>query len=131
MRVSAADWTPGGWDIDECVQLARWLKHDGVDLIDCSSGGNVPRPQIPLGPGYQVPFAARIRREAGIAPGAVGLITEPAQANAILERGEADLVLLARVAARCLFSAARGAGTWREDRGTEAIRPRLVTAQST
>jgi len=96
VRVSATDWTPGGWDIEECVQLARWLRDDGVDLIDCSSGGNVPRAQIPVGPGYQVPFAARIRRDAGIATGAVGLITGAAQANAILERGDADLVLLAR-----------------------------------
>jgi len=96
VRVSATDWTPGGWDIDECVQLAQWLREDGVDLIDCSSGGNVPRATIPVGPGYQVPFAARIRREAGIATGAVGLITDAAQANEILERGDADLVLLAR-----------------------------------
>ncbi|WHZ18641.1 MAG: NADH:flavin oxidoreductase/NADH oxidase [Rhodanobacteraceae bacterium] len=96
VRVSATDWTEGGWDIDECVQLARMLKDDGVDLIDCSSGGNVPRPKIPLGPGYQVPFAARIRREAGIATGAVGLITEAQQADAILARGDADVVVMAR-----------------------------------
>ena len=96
VRVSATDWAPGGWDIDECVELARWLKRDGVDLIDCSSGGAVPHVSIPVGPGYQVPFAARIRRESGIATGAVGLITDARQAEAILERGEADLVLLAR-----------------------------------
>jgi 2,4-dienoyl-CoA reductase-like NADH-dependent reductase (Old Yellow Enzyme family) len=96
VRVSATDWADGGWDIDECVQLCRWLKHDGVDLIDCSSGGTVPHPTIPLGPGYQVPFAARIRREAGIATGAVGLITDARQCEAILEHGEADLILLAR-----------------------------------
>jgi 2,4-dienoyl-CoA reductase-like NADH-dependent reductase (Old Yellow Enzyme family) len=96
VRVSATDWVEGGWDIEECIELARWLKQDGVDLIDCSSGGSVPHARIPVAPGYQVPFAARIRREAGIATGAVGLITEARQAEAILERGEADLVLFAR-----------------------------------
>lgn len=96
VRVSATDWAEGGWDIDECVELARWLKQDGIDLIDTSSGGLVPHVRIPLEPGYQVPFAARIRREAGIATGAVGLITDPAQAEAILARGDADVVLLAR-----------------------------------
>lgn len=100
VRVSATDWTPGGWDIDECVELARWLKQDGVDLIDTSSGGNVAHAKIPLGPGYQVPFAARIRAEAGIATGAVGLITTAPQAQAIIERGEADIVLLARESLR-------------------------------
>jgi len=100
VRVSATDWAEGGWDIDECVELAHWLKRDGVDLIDCSSGGNVPNVKIPLTPGYQVPFAARIRREAGIATGAVGLITDAEQADAILERGEADLILMARESLR-------------------------------
>ena len=100
VRVSATDWVEGGWDIDECVELACWLKLDGVDLIDCSSGGNVPHVQIPLAPGYQVPFAARIRHEAGIATGAVGLITDPQHANTIVERGDADLVLLARESLR-------------------------------
>ena len=96
VRVSATDWVEGGWNIEECIELARWLKQDGVDLIDCSSGGNVPQARIPVGPGYQVPFAARIRREADIATGAVGLITESAQAEAILARGDADLILFAR-----------------------------------
>lgn len=96
VRVSATDWAEGGWDIDECVELARWLKQDGVDLIDTSSGGLVPHVKIPVEPGYQVPFAARIRREVGIATGAVGLITDAAQADAIVARGDADLVLLAR-----------------------------------
>lgn len=100
VRVSATDWAEGGWDIDECVELARWLKQDGVDLIDCSSGGSVHYAKIPTTPGYQVPFAARIRREAGIATGAVGLITDPDQANAIVERGEADLILMARESLR-------------------------------
>jgi len=96
VRVSATDWVQGGWDIGECVQLCRWLKDDGVDLIDCSSGGNVPNATIPVAPGYQVPFAARIRRDAGIATGAVGLITDARQAEDILERGDADLVFIAR-----------------------------------
>ena len=96
VRVSATDWVAGGWDIEDCIELARWLKQDGVDLIDCSSGGSVPDAQIPIAPGYQVPFAARIRREAGIATGAVGLITDARQAEAILERGDADLILFAR-----------------------------------
>ena len=96
VRVSATDWAPGGWDTDECVSLARWLREDGVDLIDVSSGGLVPHARVPAAPNYQVPFAARIRHEAGIATGAVGLITEPAQAQAIVDRGEADLVLMAR-----------------------------------
>ena len=96
VRVSATDWAAGGWDIDECVELARWLKHDGVDVIDCSSGGAVPHAKMPVAPGYQVPFAARIRHEAGIATGAVGLITDARQAEAILGRGDADLVVMAR-----------------------------------
>jgi 2,4-dienoyl-CoA reductase-like NADH-dependent reductase (Old Yellow Enzyme family) len=96
VRVSATDWAEHGWDIDECVELARWLKSDGVDVIDCSSGGAVPHVKIPAAPGYQVPFATRIRRDAGIATAAVGLITDATQANAIIERGDADLVLLAR-----------------------------------
>jgi 2,4-dienoyl-CoA reductase-like NADH-dependent reductase (Old Yellow Enzyme family) len=100
VRVSATDWAEGGWDIDECVTLARWLQQDGVDLIDCSSGGAVPNAKIPVAPGYQVPFAARIRHEAGIATGAVGLITEAHQAEAILERGDADLILMARESLR-------------------------------
>ncbi len=96
VRVSATDWVEGGWDIGECVELARMLKKDGVDLIDTSSGGNVPNAKIPVGPGYQVPFAARIRREAEIATGAVGLITDAKQAQEILDRGEADLIIMAR-----------------------------------
>ena len=96
VRVSATDWASGGWDIDECVELARWLKDDGVDLIDCSSGGAVPGAKVPQAPGYQVPFAARIRREAAIATAAVGLITDAHQAEAILAHGDADLVVIAR-----------------------------------
>jgi len=96
VRLSATDWAEGGWDIGECVQLARMLRADGVDVIDCSSGGTVPHAKIPVGPGFQVPFAARIRREAGIATSTVGLITEPRQAEEILQRGDADVIELAR-----------------------------------
>jgi 2,4-dienoyl-CoA reductase-like NADH-dependent reductase (Old Yellow Enzyme family) len=96
VRVSATDWAPGGWDIDECVELAKWLRDDGVDVIDCSSGGLVPNAKIPNAPGYQVPFAARIRREAGIATAAVGLITGVVQAQEIVARGDADFIVMAR-----------------------------------
>lgn len=96
LRISATDWAQGGWDADQSVELARGLRELGVDLVDASSGGLVPHQQIPLEPGYQVPFAARIRREADIATGAVGLITEPSQAEAIIASGKADVVLLAR-----------------------------------
>jgi 2,4-dienoyl-CoA reductase-like NADH-dependent reductase (Old Yellow Enzyme family) len=96
VRISATDWAEGGWDVDQSVALARVLAQDGVDLIDCSSGALVPGVKIPVGPGFQVPVAARLRAEAGIATGAVGLITEPAQADAIIRNGEADVVLLAR-----------------------------------
>jgi 2,4-dienoyl-CoA reductase-like NADH-dependent reductase (Old Yellow Enzyme family) len=96
VRISATDWTEGGWTADDSVQLATWLRDRGVDLIDASTGGNVPRASIPIGPGYQVEFAERIRREVGIATGAVGLITTPAEAEAIVANEQADLVLLAR-----------------------------------
>ena len=96
VRISATDWLPGGWDVEQSVQLARNLRAAGADLVDCSSGGLAPGAVIPVAPGYQVPFADRIRREAGIATGAVGLITEPGQADAIIRDGRADVVLLAR-----------------------------------
>jgi 2,4-dienoyl-CoA reductase-like NADH-dependent reductase (Old Yellow Enzyme family) len=96
VRISATDWSDGGWTIEDSVALAAQLGDRGVDLIDCSSGGNVAQAKIPLGPGYQVPFAERIRRETGIMTGAVGLITEPAQAEEIVREGRADLVFLAR-----------------------------------
>ena len=95
-RISATDWMEGGWDLDQSVELARQVQPLGIDLIDCSSGGNVPQAKVPLGPGYQVPFAERIRREARIPTGAVGLITAPAQADQIIRNGQADLVFLAR-----------------------------------
>jgi 2,4-dienoyl-CoA reductase-like NADH-dependent reductase (Old Yellow Enzyme family) len=96
MRISATDWVQDGWQIEDSVELARQLQPLGVDLIDCSSGGQVPNVKIPLGPAYQTPFAERIRREAGILTGAVGMITEPHQADGIIRDGRADMVLLAR-----------------------------------
>jgi 2,4-dienoyl-CoA reductase-like NADH-dependent reductase (Old Yellow Enzyme family) len=95
VRLSATDWVEGGWDDDQTVRLAALLRDEGVDLVDTSSGGNVLA-DIPLGPGYQVPFARRVRTEAGVPSGAVGLITEPKQAEEILAEGSADVVLLAR-----------------------------------
>jgi 2,4-dienoyl-CoA reductase-like NADH-dependent reductase (Old Yellow Enzyme family) len=95
-RISATDWAEGGWDLEQSVVLARGLREAGVDLVDCSSGGLVPHAKVPLAPGYQVPFAEAIRKRAEILTGAVGLITEPAQAEAIVEGRKADLVLLAR-----------------------------------
>ncbi|MGO4701515.1 NADH:flavin oxidoreductase/NADH oxidase [Dyella sp. 2RAB6] len=100
LRISATDWREGGWDVEQSVRLARELPALGVDLVDVSSGGLVPHVKIPLGPGYQVPFAARIRREAGIATGAVGLITESEQAARIVEQDDADIVLVARESLR-------------------------------
>ncbi|MGO9545387.1 MAG: NADH:flavin oxidoreductase/NADH oxidase [Rhodomicrobium sp.] len=96
VRISASDWSEGGWDIEQSVELARALKALGTDLIDTSSGGNVERAQMPIGPGYQTAFAERIRREAGIATAAVGMITSPAQADHVVRTGQADFVLLAR-----------------------------------
>ncbi|RAK62738.1 NADH:flavin oxidoreductase/NADH oxidase [Hymenobacter edaphi] len=96
VRLSATDWVAGGWSADDSVALARVLQGLGVDLIDCSTGGNVAQAPIPVGPGYQVEFAARIRRETGLPTGAVGLITDARQAEHIVATGQADVVLLAR-----------------------------------
>jgi 2,4-dienoyl-CoA reductase-like NADH-dependent reductase (Old Yellow Enzyme family) len=96
VRVSATDWKEGGWDLEQTIELARQLKPLGVDLIDVSSGGLAPGVKIPLGPGYQTGFAEAIRKEAGIATGAVGMISEPTQAETILATEQADLVFLAR-----------------------------------
>lgn len=96
VRISATDWVEGGWTIEDSVELSKQLVRMGVDLIDCSSGGAVPNAKIPAGPGFQVPFAERIRREAGIATAAVGMITSPEQADHILRTGQADLVFVAR-----------------------------------
>ena len=96
VRMSATDWTEGGWTPEDSVQLAIWLKAAGVDVVDVSTGGNVSGARIPIGPGYQVPFAQQVREGASIATAAVGLITDAAQAEQIVSDGRADLVLLAR-----------------------------------
>ena len=96
VRISATDWVDGGWDIQQSIQLARQLKELEVDLIDCSSGGNVPQANIPVGAGYQTPFAEQIRKETGIRTAAVGMITTPEQADQIVRTGQADMVFLAR-----------------------------------
>ena len=100
VRISATDWADGGWDIDESVKLASVLKDKGVDLIDCSTGGLVSHQKISLGPGYQVPFAERIKKETGILTGSVGLITEAKQAEQILSDKKADIILIARQSLR-------------------------------
>lgn len=100
VRISATDYAPGGWDLEESIELARVLKGLGVDLIDVSSGGNIAGVKIPLAPGYQVGFAEAIRSGAGIATCAVGLITEPAQAEAIVSSGKSDATMLARAMLR-------------------------------
>src|SRR5512140_566535 len=96
VRISATDWVEGGWSVEHSVALARRLKALGVDLVDCSSAGAVPHAKIPVGPGYQAPLAAAVRKEAGIATGAVGMVTSPEQAEQIIATGQADAVLLAR-----------------------------------
>jgi len=99
-RVSCTDWVDGGWNLEESVELSRRLASEGVDLVDCSSGGLVPYARIDAVPGHQVPFARRIRAEAGVPTGAVGLINTPSQADAIVREGNADLVMLARALLR-------------------------------
>lgn len=96
VRISATDWVEGGWDLDQSIELARKLKPLGVDVIDCSSGAMVPYAKIPVGPGFQVPFAAKIREAVQIKTAAVGMITEPNQLNGIISSGSADLVFVAR-----------------------------------
>ncbi len=100
VRLSCSDWAEGGVTIEDSVELAKLLKQESVDLVDCSSGGGTPKAVIPAGAGYQVPFADRIRREAGIPTAAVGMITEPMQADQIIRNGQADVVLLARASLR-------------------------------
>jgi len=111
LRISAMDWAPGGWTLDDSVELARRVGQMGVDLIDCSSGGLAYHQKIELGPGYQVPFAERIRREAGILTGGVGLITTAEQADEIVRSGKADLVLMAREMLRDPYFPLRAAKT--------------------
>jgi 2,4-dienoyl-CoA reductase-like NADH-dependent reductase (Old Yellow Enzyme family) len=109
VRLSATDWSDGGWNVEQSVRLARRLRERGVDLVDCSSGGNVAHATIPIAPGYQVRFAAQIKREAGIATGAVGMITTAEQADVIVRRGDADAILLAREMLRDPYFALRAA----------------------
>jgi 2,4-dienoyl-CoA reductase-like NADH-dependent reductase (Old Yellow Enzyme family) len=96
VRLSATEYVEGGWDIEQTVQLARRFKEAGADLLDTSSGGNIPHAPIPLGPGYQVPLSERVKHESGILTGAVGLITSPEQAEQIIAGNQADLVVLGR-----------------------------------
>ncbi len=113
VRISASDWTEGGWDIEQSVEFCKELKKLGIDLIDVSSGGNVPSADIKIGAGYQVPFATEIREKAEIPTGAVGLITNATQAEQILQNGEADAIFMAREFLRepyFVFDAARELG---------------------
>ena len=96
VRISGTEWTEGGWDIPQSVELAKVLKREGVDLVDCSSAGNLAHVKMPLAPGYQVPISAAVREQAGIATAAVGLITEAGMADELVRSGKADVVLLAR-----------------------------------
>ena len=109
VRISATDWADGGWDIEQSIEFCRQLKNNGIDLVDVSSGGLVPNAKIEIGPGYQVPFAREIRHHAGIATAAVGMITEPLQAEEILQNGHADAVFVARQFLREPYLAIRAA----------------------
>lgn len=115
VRISATDWMPGGWDVEQSVELARALRPLGVDVVDVSSGGLVANAQVPGGPGYQTGFAERIRREAGVLTGAVGLITSPEQADHVVRSGQADLVLLGRELLRDPHFPLRAAQALRRD----------------
>jgi 2,4-dienoyl-CoA reductase-like NADH-dependent reductase (Old Yellow Enzyme family) len=119
VRISATDWVDGGWDVDQSVVLAGRLKDLGIDLIDVSSGGLVPKARIPVGKGYQVPLARRVRDEAGVMTGAVGLITEAGHANEIVTGGDADLVFIARELLREPYWALRA----QQELGEEASWP--------
>jgi 2,4-dienoyl-CoA reductase-like NADH-dependent reductase (Old Yellow Enzyme family) len=115
VRISASGWVAGGWSIDDSVALAKQLVPLGVDLIDCSSGGAVPNVSIPAGPGYQVPFAERVRKEAGMATAAVGMITEPEQADQVIRTRQADMVFLARELLRDPYWPLRAADQLRQN----------------
>jgi len=114
VRISASDWTDGGWTGEDSVALARRLRTLGVDLVDCSSGGNVATASIPIGPGYQVPFATAVRKQAEILTAAVGMITVPEQADQIVRNGEADMVFLAREFLRDPYFPLHAAGRLRQ-----------------
>ena len=115
VRISATDWAPGGWDVEQSVEVCRVLRGLGVDLVDVSSGGLVPSAQVPAGPGYQSGFAERIRREARIATGAVGMIVTPEQADHAIRSGQADLVLMARELLRDPYFPLRAASALRHE----------------
>jgi len=115
VRISATEYAENGWDLDDSVKLAQLLKEKKVDLVDVSSGGNIHGARISVFDGYQVPFAAKIRKEAGIATGAVGLITEVKQAEEILQKGDADLIFVAREILRNPYLAIKGALEIREE----------------
>lgn len=123
MRISATDWTAGGWTPEDSVELARRLRDEGVDLIDCSSGGNVPHARIPVAPDYQVFLSDKLRREAGVLTAAVGMITEARQADAIIREGRADLVLLARELLRDPYWPLHAAKTLGADDALKATLP--------
>lgn len=131
LRISATEYAEGGWDLEQSVELARAVRPLGVDLIDCSSGGNIASAKIPLGPGYQVPFAERIRRDAGILTGAVGMITEPQQADEIVHGGKADMVLLAREMLRDPYWPLRAARELKQATSWPAQYLRAAPADST
>jgi 2,4-dienoyl-CoA reductase-like NADH-dependent reductase (Old Yellow Enzyme family) len=115
VRISATDWVEGGWTADDSVRLTTILKTAGVDLIDCSSGGLVPGASVPVGPGYNVPFAEQIRKETGILTGAVGFITDAQQAEEIISKNQADLILIARQSLRDPYFALHSAHSLGED----------------
>ena len=115
VRISSTDWVDGGWTVTDSVALATRLQEAGVDLIDCSSGGNIGYAKIPVAPGYQVPFASQIREETGILTGAVGMITTAEEAEAIIVKGEADLVLIARESLRDPYFPLRAASQLQQD----------------
>lgn len=115
VRISATDWVEGGWNINEAVQLVSVLKTEGVDLIDCSSGGMVPYAKIPLAPGYQVAFSEKIRKETGIMTGAVGLITDSKQAEQILQNDQADLIIMGRELLRQPYFALQAANELQDE----------------
>ncbi len=134
VRISSTDWVEGGWDAEQSVQLAMALKALGVDLIDVSSGGLVPDAKITVGPGYQVPFAEQIRKEANILTAAVGMITDAAQADAVVRNGQADMVLLARELLRDPYWPLHAAHSLEADaewpRQYQRAKPRLKQLQS-